>query len=318
MPARDIAELLEGAAPTPATTLDVDAIEKRVYRRLRHRHHMFAVASLLVVGAVIGFAVLVPGRRADHTVILGAQSSRLFPTEFGTDTATMTIALLDGTRLRLTLPPAMGRPFTGLTFAALELHGSVYAEPGSQHGWRIDVAVGSIEKLVAGGERLPVPPSSQASAARADRPGHRLGLQFGAWAAVVSGDTLTDADINVLLGGVALAEAPDGFVEYRGSLPLWVVDDPDASLNGRNAAVSTFLRECSGRGVRTTPTGLVLEAVQAPNGSGSLTVLCDPVRRIEIWLRRATPLTDKEMDQVRIEVLSVGPTLDAVQRGQHP
>lgn len=317
MAAPEVTELLESAAPTPTTTLDVGAIERRAQSRRRRRHGTFATTSLLVVGLLIGLAGLLPVAPGRRTVIAGPQPSRTIPVRVGAAAAIMDIGLLDGTRLRVTLPESLKNAFTGVTLGDLELHGSVYAGPGSQRGWRIDVAVGSIETLVAGGEPLSVPPSSTASAATVDRPGHRLGLQFGSWAVLASSDTLTDADINVLLTGIALAESPDGFMEYRGSLPLWVVDSPDLSLQGMNVDFSAFLRKCSARTPQPTATGLIAERVNSPS-AGSVTILCDPPEGIEIWLSSPAPLTDEEVDRIGVGVLSVGPTLAAVQSGRRP
>lgn len=316
MDAPEVTQLLDGAALTPRTTLDIGAIEHRANRRRRHRHAAFATTSLLVVGLLMGLSGLLSASRGRQTVVAGPSPATI-PVRVGTDTATVDIAVLDGTRLRVTLPRAMGADFSGVTLGDLELHGSVYAGPGGERGWRIDVALGSIESLVVGGEPLPVPASSTAERATVDRPGNRLGLQFGAWALVASGETLTDADAGALLTGVALAETPDGFVEYRGSLPLWVVDSPDASLSGKAGALSVFLRECSARAATPTVAGLIAERVVGPD-AGFVTIFCDPVRRTEIGLRSAAPLSDEEVDQVSLDLLSVGPTLAAVQSGRRP
>jgi hypothetical protein len=313
----ELAELLESAAPAPTTTLDIGSIERRANRRRRRRHGAFATGSLLVGALALGLTGLLSTSPERQTVIAGPPSSGTIPIRVGAGTATLDIALLDGTRLNVTLPKAMGDAFAGVTFGDLELHGSVYAGLGSQRGWRVDVTVGSIDRLVVGGEPVSVPPSTTASAATVDRLGHRLGLQFGSWAVVVSGDTLTSGDIDALLAGIALAETPDGFVQYAGSLPLWIVDSPDALLSTNTVALSTFMRECSARAARPTETGLIVERVNSPD-AGVLTMLCDPTRRIEMWLRTAEPPSDEEVDRIKLDVLSVGPTLAAVQRGQRP
>ncbi len=240
------------------------------------------------------------------------------PIVVGPDAGTVPIDLLDGTRINLGLPESVVQGVAGVTFADLALHGSVYAEAGDHRGWRIDIVAGSIDTLVPGGEPVSVPSGSRVSAAIVDRPGHRLGLQFGSWAVVASGDTLTPADIKSLLAGIDVIGTPDGFVEYRGSLPLWVVDGPDAALTGRSLDVSVFLRDCSSQSPQPLAGGLTFERVAASGGSRSLTVLCDPSRRIEIQLRGAAPLTDDELSQVRIDLPFVGPTLAAIQAGRHP
>lgn len=153
MGAPEVAELLKSAAPTPMTTLDIDAIRSRANRRRRRRRRHGAVGTgLLLVGAVaLGLTGLLSASPGRQTVIAGPPSSRAIPIRVGAGTATMDIGLLDGTRLRLTLPEAMGDAFSGVTFSDLGLHGSVYAGLGSQPGWRIDVTLGTIDTLVVGG-----------------------------------------------------------------------------------------------------------------------------------------------------------------------
>lgn len=312
----DLTELLQSAAPTPTTTLDIGVIEHRANRRRRRRQGAFAATSLLVVGSLVGLSGVLSTRPEGHTVVAGPPSSKTIPLHVGAATTTMDVRLLDATRLRVSLPNAVGAAFSGVTFGALELHGSVYAARGSERGWGIDVTLGSIDSLVPGGELLPVPASSTASSATVDRRGSRLGLQFGPWAVVAAGDRLTEADVDALLGGIALADTPDGFVEYRGSLPLWVADRPDASLSGRAVALSAFVRQCSARAAQPTATGLMVERVIRPDGA--VTILCDSRNRLEIWLIGDAPLSEEEVDLVDVEVLSVGSTLAAVQSGQRP
>lgn len=316
MAARDLDELLECAAPIPTAALDVAAVGCRARGRRRRRQGALATASLLVV-LLIGVVALLSGPGRRHTVVAGPPSARAIPLVVGPDVTALPIDLLDGTRINLGLPEPFAQGLTGVTFANLALHGSLYAPAGGNRGWRIDVVAGSIDTLVPGGEPLSVPSGSGASAAIVDRPGHRLGLQFGSWALVASGDTLTPADIKDRLAGVALTETPDGFVEYRGSLPLWIVDSPDAALTGRSLDVSVFLRDCSSQSPQSLASGLTFERVAAPDGS-SVTVLCDPSRRIEVQLRGAMPMTDEELYQVRIDLAFVGPTLAAIQAGRHP
>lgn len=321
MESRDLGELLQSAAPTPKTALDMGQIERRAHRRRGRRRVISTVVFLSTVGLVVGVATRLPSSEDRNTVFAGPPSPRTIPVQFRAGIATTEMSLLDGTRLRLSMPEAVGSRVAGMTFADMELHGSVYAGP-APHGWRIDVAVASIERLVPGGEPIVVPPSSRASAAVVDRPGRRLAVQFGSWALVASGDSLADADIDTLLTGVALVENPDGFVEYRGSLPLWPVDDADARLGGTQTAVSVFLGRSGCEltvSPRLTAGGLDSYRLDPPDqrSSGS-TLLCDRVNQLRIILDASRPLTDDEIDQVRIKVMSLGPTLAALQRGEHP
>ncbi|MDQ6910690.1 MAG: hypothetical protein M3Z84_07920, partial [Actinomycetota bacterium] len=198
MASPDVSELLESVAPTPRTALDIGHIECRVRHRRRNRRVVSTIACVSVVALFVGLVVTLPNSGEPKTVVAGPPASRPFPVEFGAGAATTEIRLLDGTRLRLTVPEAVGNGLAGATFANFELHGSVYAGPAPR-GWAIDVVVGSIHNLVPGGEPIVVRSSSRFSAGLVDRPGHRLGLQFGAWALVASGDSLTDADIDVLV-----------------------------------------------------------------------------------------------------------------------
>lgn len=321
MESGELSDLLESVAPTPRTPLDIGQIERRAHRRRGRRRVTSTAVFVSMVGLLIGLATHLLSSGERNTVVAGPPSSRTIPVAFHAGSATTEISLLDGTRLRLSMPEAVGRRVAGMTFADFELHGSVYVGP-APHGWRIDVVVGSIERLVPGGEPIVVPPSSRASAATVDRPGRRLALQFGSWALVASGDSLSDADIDTLLAGVVLAETGDGFLEYRGSLPLWTVDDADARLGGSQAAVSVFL---GGGGCeltafpRRTAGGLDSYRSYPPDERpGSSTMLCDRVNQLRIILRASRPLTDEEIDRVRIDVVSLGSTLAALQRGEHP
>lgn len=324
MASRDLNELLRRAAPTPGTTLDIGDIERRALGRRRRRGVTSTVAGVLVVVVFTGLITLLPGWRERTTVVAGPPP-RTIPIEFRSDTATTEIGLLDGTRLRWTLPEVVGRGLAGATFASLDWHGSVYADRGGSDrpplGWRIDVTLGSIDKLVPRGDPLAVPPASGASAATVDHPGRRLALQFGSWALVASGDSLTDADISTLLTGVDLAETPDGFVEYRGSLPLWTIDDADARLNGPVTSVSLFLGDsCSQVEVpRVTASGLdSYRSAYLDAPLGNSVQLCDRNNRLRLDLRTSRPVTDEEVDRVRIEVVKLGATLAARQRGEWP
>jgi hypothetical protein len=186
-------------------------------------------------------------------------------------------------------------------------------------GWRVDVTLEPGESLFSEGEQLP-PPSSGASAARLDRPGRRLGLQFGPWAVVVSGESLTAAEVDTLLADVSFAPTAEGFLMYRGRLPLWLVDAPSAYVIGKELRVSAFMGGC-GAGVypvRPTGTGLVSWHFEDPAPGRKVSGLCDLARKLEIWLDTPGMLSDDELDRVDIEVLSVGSALDALQRGWHP
>lgn len=171
-----------------------------------------------------------------------------------------------------------------------------------------------VRNVEPAGERLQVPASSAATAARVDRSDHRLALQMGSWAVMASGDSLTDADVDLLLEGIDLDETSDGFVEYRGSLLLWVVDSPDIRLHGDDASLSEFLRPCSTSTADTKPTGLTVSRVNDPNRGSHLTALCDVKNHIEIWLETPTPLEDEEVEGVDVQVLAVGSTLSAIQQ----
>lgn len=117
--------------------------------RRRRRRMTVGMGSLLVMGSLIALAVQIPDSRDGRTVVAGPTSSRTIPIEVGTHTATVQIRLLDGTQVRLTLPAALGEALADTTFSDVELHGSLYENWGAQpsRGWRIDVAVGSIETL---------------------------------------------------------------------------------------------------------------------------------------------------------------------------
>lgn len=318
MDSPDIDALLESAAPTPAGAPDVGAIEERARRRKRRRGGTLAGASLVTLLLVVALVADVPGPRERRSVVAGSLASRPLPLELSGDRATVDIALLDGTRLRLRLPEAVGEALAGVTFGDLEVHGSVSPARAPGLGWRLDVTVDSIERLVPDGEPLPVPSSSGASAARVDREGRRLGIQFGAWAAVVSGDSLTQADIDVLMAGVALGQTPDGFVAYEGSLPLWLIDSPDAYLTGREISVSLFMRDCSLPASRPTATGLAFGRFDDPAPERKVTGVCDLHNKIEICLDTPSPLADDRIDLVDVEVLSIGSSLEALQLGRHP
>jgi hypothetical protein len=318
----DLTELLQGAAPRPRRPLDVLETERRARRRTRRRHGGVILACVVVVASLVGLAGRLPD--SAKTLVAGPASSRRLPIESAGGRATVQVHMLDGTRLRLVMPDAVGRGLAGMTLADMELHGSLIADPGGPdrppRGWRIDVAVGSVDRLLPGAVPLAVPASSRASAAVLDRPGRRLGLQFGPWAMVVSGESLTDADAADLLAGVALVETPDGFVEYRGPFSLWLIDDADVRLGRGQGVVSLFLDDaCPVTATpRQTAGGLDSYRTVHSGGPGEGVELCDRVDRLRVDLHAERPLSDRELDGVRIDVLSVGSTLAAIQRGEHP
>jgi len=321
MSAPDIAELLDRAAPSPATTLDMAAIEGRGRRR-RRRRRIGLAGALLAVGLIIGTVAVLPGTRADDTVVAGRGPGQRIPVEAGAGRTTVDVDLLDGTRLRVTMPNVVGGALKGATMHDLALAGSVSVDPTRGRAWRIEVSIGSVADLIPDGEPLPVATSS-ASAALVDRPGHRLGLQFGAWAFVASGDSLTEPEITTLLDSITFAETPEGFVEYRGTLPLWVVDSPDATITRGGVSLSLTLPKGPGGGclpqmAARTASGYAFERIDKLSRSGPEIRLCAPANGIDVGISTPRPLTDEEVDQVALEVVSVGSTLAAIQRGQHP
>jgi len=102
---------------------------------------------------------------------------------------------------------------------------------------------------------------------------------------------------------------------------LWSVDDADARVRGQRTTVSVFVGDgCPLDALpRLTAGGLdsyrMGKAVPPP---GSDTLLCDRANRLRILLHTARRLTDGEIDRVRIDVVSPGTTLAALQRGEHP
>lgn len=110
-------------------------------------------ASVLLVGPLIGLTLHISDSQGPETVIAGPASPRNLPVEFDADTATVEIGLLDGTRLRVTVPDESARVLANMTFADLEWHGALSAERGQPppKAWRIDVARGSVDSLIPGG-----------------------------------------------------------------------------------------------------------------------------------------------------------------------
>jgi len=232
----DLSDLLESVAPTPRRALDIGHIERGAHRRRRRRRIGTTVVSVGVLGLFVGIAITLPDLRERRTVVAGPASARTIPVELRAGVATVGISLVDGTRLRVGLPAAAGGDLVGLTFADVDLHGSVYAGPAGR-AWRVDIAIGSIENLVQGGEPIGAPTTSPASAATVDRNGHRLGLQFGPWALVASGDAFTDADIDALLTGVALALAAGTTLDrYRPPRVQSTSPRPSIALSRRTGA----------------------------------------------------------------------------------
>lgn len=308
----DLTELIESAALAPRAALDVDDIAWRARRRRRRRHAITAGALVAAAAFVVLGAQVLPDRHEPDVVVAGPASPRPIPLDFGSGTVTARLALLDGTEIALTLPEAVGAGFRTATVADLELHGSVYGDGG--RGWRIDVSAGSVEEMLPGAEHLPLPPTTSATVVVVDQPGRRLGLQFGPWALVASGDSLNDADIDTLVEGVALGETTEGFVEYRGSLPLWVVDSPDLVMRGQRVAVSVFLRECTAHSpTSSTAAGLELATLEDAQRATSLTLLCARTQRIEVGIDAAEHLSDGDAGKVDVEVIRTGRTLSAVQ-----
>lgn len=317
----EMSDLLERAAPTPAMPLDVGAIERRAHRLRRPRTGM-ATVGLVAVGVTVAVVALLTRSSEPEDVIAGEASQPGLPrVEHEGDRVTIEIGFLDGTRLDLTIPEKVGADI-----GEVQLAGSVYAERIGGRGWPIYVVPGSVDELGAGGEPVSLPDSSPAAAARLDREERRLWLQFGSWVALISLELDDHAEVEFLVDGIELAETTDGFIEYRGSLPLWVVDSPNAHLRGGDLGsgilgggpVSVFFRECSEPSSETSPAGLTFTPSEFHPARGTyVAVLCDVASRIEIWLDTAEPLSHEEIAQVDVALLTVGSTLSAVQDGRH-
>jgi hypothetical protein len=168
-----------------------------------------------------------------------------------------------------------------------ELHGSLDADVGARppRGWAIDVVARSIERLVPGGRRLVVPPTSRASAATLDR------------------QTVP-----------AIASV------YREPFPLWLEGAPNAQFGANHVSVALFLGDACPRGSSCgrRPDGRESYRTESAHDARGSVELCDRVTRLRISLRTSRPLTDQEIDAVAVQVLSTGQTLAAVQRGVHP
>jgi len=96
------------------------------------------------------------------------------------------------------------------------------------------------------------------------------------------------------------------------------VDAPDVRLGRDYVGISVFLGDTCPAGdvTHTTPDGL--ESYRNAYVSGGHVELCDRVNRLRIALDTSRPLTDQELDAVGVTVLSIGHTLAAIQRGEHP
>lgn len=262
-----------------------------------------AVAAVLVVGVV-----LVTGRIDIPGVEVVDQ-----PDE---PVSTLEVTLLDATQLRLTLPEQL---VEGL--AQPELAGSLYAADSLDDittdtaGWRIDAHQAALEAFLPDGEPIELPTASTADAAVLDQADRRLGVQFGSWVVVASGDTL---DTDLLLSGIDVTATPDGFLEYQGALTLWTVDARDLRLHHDDTTLSVFLRSCSSPSDESTPAGLRISHIDDPNRGDHLTVLCDIDQRIEIWLEAPTPTPDTSLERIDIEIVTAGSTLTAIQDDHAP
>lgn len=266
----------------------MEDVGRRVGRRRQRRRVVRGVAS----GAVMAGFILI-------AVLVRTTASTTLPVTVGTGRGTVEVRLLDGTLVRLTLPRVLAEPLARMTQADVQLHGSVSAGP--TRAWAIDVSRGSVNDIVSEGRHVALPRSSHASVAVVDGSGRRLAVQFGAWALVASGDSMTDVDIDTLLADVSLVERPDGYVEYRGTLALWAVDRPDVTIGDDRNQVAVILGDnCTG------------------SAAGGFTEVCDHANRLRVNIRAARPLSVEEVADVRVQVLSVGSSLAAIQRGEHP
>ena len=322
MAADGLGSLLQEAAPRPTGSLDMANVERRARRRRHARHATTAAVVLLAAMAVTGGARVLSDRNRRQTVVAGPPSSPEVPILYGKQNA-IVLHLLDGTKVLVNLPGPLSAAFAHVPFSDLELHGSVYAEldlhtgvrseSKPPRGWAIDVVLGNARALV-GGEPVTLPAPSSASAAWVDRDAKRLGLQFGAWTAILRGDSLTAGDIESLVRGIDLVTNGDGYPQYRGSLPLWVVDAPDAAIRGRGMSLSVFMRDCTASASGSTVTGPIVES-----GEGR-TVMCDASRKVEVQVTSSTPLPGDIVNNLNLFVVvrSTGSSLAGIQAGLHP
>jgi hypothetical protein len=298
------------------------SVEQRARRRRHGRHARTAAVVLLTAIAAAGVAGVLSDTDRRQTVVAGPPASPELPILYGKQNA-IVLTLLDGTKVLVNLPGPLSAAFAHVPFSDLELHGSVYAEldlhtgvrsePQPPRGWAIDVVLGDARALV-GGEPVTSSAPSSASAAWVDRDARRLGLQFGPWTAILRGDSLTAGDIESLVRGIDLVTNGDGYPQYRGSLPLWIVDAPDAAIRGRGMSLSVFMRGCTASASGPTVTGPIVES-----GDGR-TVMCDASRKVEVQLTSSTSLPGNIVNNLNLFVVvqSIGSSLASIQAGLHP
>jgi hypothetical protein len=322
MAADDLGTLLQGAAPRPTSSLDMANVERRARRRRHGRQATTAGVVLLAAMAVVGVVGVLFGPDRRQIVVAGPPASAELPILYSKQNA-IVLPLLDGTKVLVNLPGPLSDAFAHVPFSDLELHGSVYAQldlhtgvrsqPQPPRGWEIDVVLGDARTLV-GGEPVTSAAPSPASAAWVDRGAKRLGLQFGPWTAILRGDSLTGDDIESLVRGIDLVTDRDGYPQYRGSLPLWVVDAPDAAIQGRGMSLSVFMRDCTASASGATVTGPIVESADGR------TVMCDASRKVEVQVTSSTPLPDSLVNNANlfVAVRSIGSSLAGIQAGLHP
>lgn len=227
--------------------------------------------------------------------------------------------LLDGTRLRLALPAEIvaaadqQRRWAGSLYAAASLD----QVDTTTSGWRLEVRRGALDQELPDGQPLDLPDSAPADSARL-QPDTGLGLAFGPWVALLSGDSLTAEEVDQLVDAVKLTETRNGDVEYTGPLVLWQVESPGLQLTGPTTAVSVFLRDCSDPATAHTPNGLAIARIEDPNRDGHLTVLCNDDIPIEIWLETPEPISDAALADVDVDVLTSGSILTGIDAGRGP
>jgi len=320
MAADDLGTLLQGAAPKPTGALDMANVGRRARRRRHGRRATTAAAVLLAVMAVAGVAGVLSDPDRRQTVVAGPPASPELPILHGKQDG-IVLPLLDGTKVLVDLPGPLSAAFAHVRFSDLELQASVYAEldlhtgvrSESQppRGWAIDVVIGDARALV-GGEPVPLPAPSSASAAWVDRNARQLGLQFGPWTAILRGDSLTAGDIESLVRGIDLAPDGDGYPQYRGSLPLWLPDAPSAAIRGRGTSLAVFIRDCTASAPGPAVTGRIVE-------SGDGRTVCDASRKVEVRLTSSTlPANVLNKLNLSVVVRSIGSSLAGIQAGLHP
>lgn len=229
--------------------------------------------------------------------------------------------LLDGTRLRLSLPSQIVSETQGERWLAGSLYaaGSLEEVDRQTPGWRLDVRAGDLDQILPDARMLELPADSSAREARLQAADSMLGLQFGRWVAIVSGDILTDEHTALLVDGIELSETPDGDVLYTGRLPLWQVDSPELRLGGDDTAISIFFRGCSDPGTTETDSGLAIRHhVEDSNRTGHLTVICSHEVPLEIWLESPHPIDDAVLADVTADVVTAGSVLTGINTGRSP